>query len=93
MKNMDEKLPLFSSSYIQIILIQRKDEDQDIGSSNDETYAADKVYESSEEGKPYIIAEFDYGEQGTFTIGDEIKYSKTGSATTVSLVSFRSIVN
>lgn len=87
---MDEKLPLFSSRYIQIILIQRKDEDQDIGSSNDETYADGKVYESSEEGKPYIIAEFDYGEQGTFTIGDE---TKTGSATTVSLVSFRSIVN
>ena len=87
---MDEKLPLFSSRYIQIILIQRKDEDQDIGSSNDETYAVDKVDKSSEEGKPYIIAEFGYGEQGTFTIGDE---TKTGSATTVSLVSFRSIVN
>ena len=90
---MDETLPLFSSRHIQIILIQREDEDQDIGSSNDKTYAAEKVYDSSEEGKPYIIAEFDYGEEGTFTIGDEMKYSKTGSATTVSLVSFRSIVN
>ena len=89
---MDEKLPLFSSSYIQIIIIQRKDEDQDIGSSTDETYAADKVKDSSEEGKPYIIAQFDYGDEETFTIGDD-KYYKTGSATTVSLVSFRSIVN
>lgn len=71
-----EKLPLFSSSYIQIILIQRKDKDQDIGSSTDATYAADK---------DYIIAEFDYGKKETFTIGDGMKYSKTGSTAIVSL--------
>lgn len=76
MKNIAEKLPLFSSSYIQIILIQRKDKDQDIGSSTDATYAADK---------DYIIAEFDYGKKETFTIGDGMKYSKTGSTAIVSL--------
>ena len=74
---MGEKLPLFSSSYIQIILIQRKDKDEDIGSSTDKTYAP---------GKDHIIAEFDYGKKETFTIGDGMNYSRTGSTRTVLLV-------
>ena len=75
------------SRYIQIIVIQLNDEDQDIGTSTDEKYAAkniDKDYETKEEGVAYITAEFDYGKT-EFTIGDEKHYSrsKEGSATTV----------
>ena len=85
---MAEKLPLLSSRYIQIIVIQRKDKDQDLNASTDETYAPeniDKDYERREEGKPYRTAEFAYGKGETFTIGDEKKYSKTGSTTTASV--------
>ena len=65
-----QKLSLLSSSYIQIIAIQLKDEDQDIGASTDEKYAAeniDKDYENKEEGEAYITAEFDYGKRETFS--------------------------
>ena len=82
-----QKLSLFSSSYLQIIAIQLKDEDQDIGDSTDEKYAAENInkdYENKEEGKAYITAEFDYGKTETFSIGDEKMYSrdKTGDTST-----------
>ena len=65
--------------YIQIIVIQLKDEDQDIGTSTDEKYAAkniDKDYHTKEEGKAYITAEFDYGKT-KLSIGDEKRYSRS----------------
>ena len=79
---------MFSSSYIQIIVIQLKVKDQDLGASTDKTYAKgkiDKDYEHREEGKPYITAEFDYGKRETFAIGDEKEYSRAGSTTIASI--------
>ena len=78
------------SRYIQIIVTQLKEEDQDIGASTDKEYAAEKIdkdYENKEEGGAYITAEFDYDKTETFSIGDEKKYSrdKTGWTTTTSL--------
>ena len=78
---------MLSSSYIQIIVIQLKDEDQDIGASTDKKYSAeniDKDYENKEKGEAYITAEFDYGKTETFSIGDEKMYSrdKTGDTST-----------
>ncbi|XP_078369293.1 cubilin-like [Oculina patagonica] len=67
------------TSYIQIIVIQLKDEDQDVGTSTDEKYAAkniNKDYETKEEGEAYITAVFDYGKT-EFTIGDEKHYSRS----------------
>ena len=85
---MAEKVPLFSSRYIQIIVIQLKDKDQDLGASTDKTYAHDKIdkdYEHREEGKPYRTAEFDHGKRETIPIGDEKEYSRTGSTTIASI--------
>ena len=70
---------MLSSRYIQIIVIQLKDEDQDIGTSTDEKYAAkniDKDYDTKEEGEAYITAEFDYGKT-EIIIGDEKHYSRS----------------
>ena len=70
---------MLSPRYIQIIVIQLKDEDQDIGTSTDEKYAEkniDKDYDTKEEGEAYITAEFDYGKT-EFSIGDEKHYSRS----------------
>ncbi|KAL9973059.1 hypothetical protein ACROYT_G019468 [Oculina patagonica] len=69
----------YRTRYVQIIVIQLKDEDQDIGTSTDAKYAAkniNKDYETKEEGEAYITAVFDYGKT-EFTIGDEKQYSRS----------------
>ena len=70
---------IVSSSHIQIIVIQLKDDNQDIGASTDSKYAAKNIkkdYDNRVEGEAYITAEFDYGKFKTFLIGDGKSYSR-----------------
>ena len=65
---------------MQIIVIQLKDDKQDVGASTDSKYAAkniEKVYHSKVEGEAYRTAEFDYGKFKTFLIGDEKFYCRS----------------
>ena len=63
--------------YIQIIVIQLK-EDQNLGTSENEKYSnVEKDYNTQVEGEPYITAEFDYGKMKTFRIGDGKYYSRS----------------
>ena len=81
---------LLSSRYVQIIVVQLKDKDQDIGASTDEKYAAkniNKDYETKEEGETYITAEFDYGKP-EFFIGDDKNYSRSKAGSTLTTFNF-----
>ena len=72
-------LYIFSSSYVQIIVIQLKDDNQDVGASTDSKHAARNIkkdYHSKVEGEAYRTAEFDYGKFTTFFIGDGNSYSR-----------------
>ena len=65
---------------MQIIVIQLKDDGQDIGASTDSKYAAENIkkdYENRVEGKAYITAEFDYRQFKTFPIGNGKFYSRS----------------
>ena len=86
---------ILSSSHIQIIVIQLKDDNQDIGASTDSKYAAKNIkkdYENRVEGEAYITAEFDYEKSVTaFPVGDGKSYSRSaaGNTTRASLVFVR----
>ena len=69
----------FYFSYVQLIVIQMK-ENQLLGTStNDKILAAnvDKDYKTQVKGEPYITAEFDYGKMKIFRIGDGKYYSRS----------------
>ena len=69
----------FYFSYVQLIVIQLK-ENQLLGTSTNEKILAanvDKDYKTQVKGEPYITAEFDYGKMKTFRIGDGKYYSRS----------------